>query len=124
MIARARLTVSQALRRTRLDELPQLFNVLTGDLSLIGPRPLLPCETLEFAARLSVRRGITGWAQVNGGPIISTSDKLVLDVWYVQNASLVLDQQDAPPDAAPERPLCRDTLIATCKMNSALARPA
>jgi len=116
--------VGQALRRARLDELPQLFNVLIGDLSLIGPRPLLPCDqTLEFAARLSVRRGITGWAQVNGGPIISTSDKLVLDVWYVQNASLVLDQQDAPPDAAPERPLCRDTLIGTCKMNSALARP-
>jgi len=98
--------VGQALRRTRLDELPQLFNVLIGDMSLIGPRPLLPCDqTPEFAARLSVRPGITGWAQVNGGRIISTSDKLILDVWYVQNASLVLDQQDAPPDAAPERPL-------------------
>ena len=99
--------------------------MLIGDLSLIGPRPLLPCDkTLEFTARLSVRPSITGWAQVNGGRITSTSDELILDVWYIQNASLVLDQQDAPPDAAPELPLCRDTLIGTCKMNSALARPA
>jgi lipopolysaccharide/colanic/teichoic acid biosynthesis glycosyltransferase len=84
--------VGQALRRTRLDELPQLFNVLIGNMSLIGPRPLLPCDQApEYAARLSVRPGITGWAQVNGGRIISTSDKLILDVWYVQNASFLLD---------------------------------
>jgi lipopolysaccharide/colanic/teichoic acid biosynthesis glycosyltransferase len=84
--------VGQALRRTRLDELPQLFNVLIGNMSLIGPRPLLPCDQApEYAARLSVRPGLTGWAQVNGGRIISTSDKLILDVWYVQNASFLLD---------------------------------
>jgi lipopolysaccharide/colanic/teichoic acid biosynthesis glycosyltransferase len=84
--------IGQLLRRTRLDELPQLYNVLIGDMSFIGPRPLLPCDqSSDYSARLSVRPGITGWAQVNGGRIISTSDKLVLDIWYVQNASLVLD---------------------------------
>jgi lipopolysaccharide/colanic/teichoic acid biosynthesis glycosyltransferase len=84
--------IGQILRRTRLDELPQLYNVLIGDMSLIGPRPLLPRDQApEYATRLSVRPGITGWAQVNGGKIISTSDKLILDLWYVQNASWVLD---------------------------------
>jgi lipopolysaccharide/colanic/teichoic acid biosynthesis glycosyltransferase len=84
--------IGQLLRRTRFDELPQLYNVLIGDMSLIGPRPLLPCDqSPDCVARLSVRPGITGWAQVNGGRIISASDKLILDVWYVQNASLMLD---------------------------------
>jgi lipopolysaccharide/colanic/teichoic acid biosynthesis glycosyltransferase len=84
--------IGRLLRRTRLDELPQLYNVLVGDMSLIGPRPLLPCDqSPDYVARLSVRPGITGWAQVNGGRVISTSDKLILDIWYVQNASLMLD---------------------------------
>jgi lipopolysaccharide/colanic/teichoic acid biosynthesis glycosyltransferase len=84
--------IGQLLRRARLDELPQLYNVLIGNMSLIGPRPLLPCDqSPDYAARLCMRPGITGWAQVNGGRIISTSDKLILDVWYVQNASLILD---------------------------------
>ena len=61
-------------------------------MSLIGPRPLLPGDqSPDYAARLSVRPGITGWAQVNGGRIISTLDKLILDIWYVQNASWLLD---------------------------------
>jgi lipopolysaccharide/colanic/teichoic acid biosynthesis glycosyltransferase len=85
-------TVGQIIRRTRLDELPQLYNVLVGDMSLIGPRPLLPCDqSPDYAARLSVRPGITGWAQVNGGRIISTPDKCILDIWYAQNASFTLD---------------------------------
>jgi lipopolysaccharide/colanic/teichoic acid biosynthesis glycosyltransferase len=84
--------VGQILRRTRLDELPQLYNVLVGDMSLIGPRPLLPCDqSPDYVGRLLMRPGITGWAQVNGGRIIPTFDKLILDIWYVQNASLVLD---------------------------------
>jgi lipopolysaccharide/colanic/teichoic acid biosynthesis glycosyltransferase len=84
--------IGKLLRRTRLDELPQIFNVLVGDMSLIGPRPLLPLDQAgAFAARLSVRPGITGWAQVNGGRTISPSDKFLLDIWYVQNASFSLD---------------------------------
>ena len=84
--------VGQLLRRIRLDELPQLYNVLIGDMSLVGPRPLLPRDqSPEYAVRLSVRPGITGWAQVNGGRIISASDKCILDIWYAQNASFLLD---------------------------------
>lgn len=84
--------VGQMLREHRLDELPQLFNVLMGDMSLVGPRPLLPRDqSPEYSVRLSIRPGMTGWAQVNGGRIISSSDKLILDVWYVNNASYFLD---------------------------------
>jgi lipopolysaccharide/colanic/teichoic acid biosynthesis glycosyltransferase len=84
--------IGQFIRRIRFDELPQLYNVLVGDMSLVGPRPLLPCDqSPDYAARLSVRPGITGWAQVNGGRIISSSDKCILDIWYAQNASFVLD---------------------------------
>jgi len=84
--------VGQILRRTRLDELPQLYNVLIGDMSFIGPRPLLPRDQCpDYADRLLVRPGITGWAQVNGGRIISPLDKWILDIWYVQNASFMLD---------------------------------
>jgi lipopolysaccharide/colanic/teichoic acid biosynthesis glycosyltransferase len=84
--------IGQIIRRVRLDELPQLYNVLIGDMSLIGPRPLLPCDqSPDYAARLSVRPGMTGWAQINGGRIISPSDKCILDIWYAQNASFWLD---------------------------------
>ena len=80
------------LRETRLDELPQLFNILRGDMALIGPRPLLPHDQSEtYLARLTVRPGMTGWAQVVGGRMISADDKAALDVWYVYNASLLLD---------------------------------
>src|SRR5215475_7904669 len=80
------------LRATRLDELPQLLNVLTGDMSLIGPRPLLPeDQPANSAVRLSVRPGITGWAQVNGGKLVSREEKEILDEWYVRNASVSLD---------------------------------
>jgi lipopolysaccharide/colanic/teichoic acid biosynthesis glycosyltransferase len=80
------------LRRTRLDELPQLLNVLVGDMALIGPRPLLPeDQPLKSNVRLAVRPGITGWAQVNGGTNLTPKEKGVLDEWYVRNASLWLD---------------------------------
>jgi lipopolysaccharide/colanic/teichoic acid biosynthesis glycosyltransferase len=84
--------VGTFLRRTRLDELPQLFNVLVGDMSLFGPRPLLPRDQpSDPRARLAIRPGITGWAQVNGGTLLSASEKDTLDEWYVQNASFWLD---------------------------------
>lgn len=80
------------LRRTRLDELPQIFNILIGEMSFVGPRPLLPVDqSPSFAARLLVRPGLTGWAQVTGGREVSARDKAALDVWYVRNASLALD---------------------------------
>jgi lipopolysaccharide/colanic/teichoic acid biosynthesis glycosyltransferase len=84
--------VGRFLRHMRIDELPQLYNVLIGDMSLVGPRPLLPeDQSPDFAVRLSVRPGLTGWAQVNGGRIISAADKAMLDTWYVQKASFSLD---------------------------------
>jgi lipopolysaccharide/colanic/teichoic acid biosynthesis glycosyltransferase len=83
--------VGRFLRRTRLDELPQLFNILSGDMSFVGPRPLLPIDQpAAYAARLLVRPGLTGCAQVKGGREISAADKAALDVWYVRNASLAL----------------------------------
>ncbi len=84
--------VGRFLRRTRLDELPQLFNILVGDMSFVGPRPLLPVDqSREHSYRLLARPGLTGWAQVNGGRMISAEDKSVLDVWYIKNATLKLD---------------------------------
>lgn len=83
------------LRSTSLDELPGLFNVLKGDMSLVGPRPLLvqylPLYNKEQARRHNVRPGITGWAQVNGRNAISWEQKFELDVWYVDNQSFLLD---------------------------------
>ena len=83
------------LRSTSLDELPELWNVLKGDMSLVGPRPLLmeylPLYSPEQARRHEVRPGVTGWAQVNGRNAISWEEKFKLDVWYVDNQSLWLD---------------------------------
>ena len=83
------------LRATSLDELPELWNVLKGDMSLVGPRPLLmeylPLYTPEQARRHEVRPGITGWAQVNGRNAISWEEKFALDVWYVDNRTFWLD---------------------------------
>jgi lipopolysaccharide/colanic/teichoic acid biosynthesis glycosyltransferase len=83
------------LRSTSLDELPELWNVLRGDMSLVGPRPLLmeylPFYSIDEVRRHEVRPGITGWAQVNGRNTISWDDKFKLDVWYVDNQSIILD---------------------------------
>lgn len=91
-----RLTkAGRLVRSTSLDEIPQLINVLKGDMSLIGPRPLLvkylPLYNAEQARRHEVRPGITGWAQVNGRNAISWQEKFNLDVWYVDHVSFVLD---------------------------------
>jgi lipopolysaccharide/colanic/teichoic acid biosynthesis glycosyltransferase len=83
------------LRTSSLDELPELWNVLKGDMSLVGPRPLLmeylPLYSPEQARRHEVRPGITGWAQVNGRNALTWDEKFKLDVWYVDNGSLMLD---------------------------------
>ena len=91
-----RLTkIGKFIRSTSVDELPQLFNVLKGDMSLIGPLPLLPqylpLYSKEQARRHEVRPGITGWAQVNGRNAISWTKKFELDVWYVDHCSFLLD---------------------------------
>ena len=91
-----RLTpLGRFLRATSLDELPELWNVLRGEMSLVGPRPLLmqylPLYSAEQARRHDVRPGLTGWAQVNGRNAISWEEKFRLDVWYVDNRSFWLD---------------------------------
>lgn len=87
--------IGKFIRSTSIDELPQLVNVLKGDMALIGPRPLLPrylpLYNKEQARRHEVRPGITGWAQVNGRNAISWAKKFELDVWYVDHCSLSLD---------------------------------
>jgi sugar transferase EpsL len=88
-------TIGGILRRLSLDELPQLFNVLKGDMSLVGPRPLLmeylPLYSAEQARRHEVRPGITGWAQVNGRNAVAWEARFALDVWYVEHQSFKLD---------------------------------
>ena len=83
------------LRAASLDELPELWNVLRGDMSLVGPRPLLvqylPLYSIEQARRHEVRPGITGWAQINGRNALSWNEKFALDIWYVDNQSFFLD---------------------------------
>lgn len=93
-----RLTaLGRFLRRTSLDELPESWNVLRSDMSLVGPRPLLPAYlpryTPQQARRHEVKPGITGWAQVNGRNAISWEEKFDLDVWYVDNRSIALDMK-------------------------------
>ncbi|MEC2475640.1 sugar transferase, partial [Bacillus cereus] len=86
------------IRKTRIDELPQLFNILKGEMSLVGPRPERPMFTEKFEReipgfkkRLEVKPGLTGWAQVNGGYEITPREKLRLDIYYINNSSLLLD---------------------------------
>jgi undecaprenyl phosphate N,N'-diacetylbacillosamine 1-phosphate transferase len=91
-----RLTyLGRIVRKTSLDEIPQLINVLMGDMSLVGPRPLLPEYLYLYSEnqkkRHNVRPGITGWAQVNGRNSISWEEKFKLDIWYVHNQSILLD---------------------------------
>ena len=90
--------VGKFIRKTRIDEIPQLFNILKGDMSIIGPRPERPSFTEEFNQeipgfinRLAVKPGLTGWAQVNGGYEITPEEKLKEDIFYIKNRSILLD---------------------------------
>lgn len=92
------LKVGKFIRKTRIDELPQLLNVFQGDMSIIGPRPERPMFTMQFEEeipgfinRLAIKPGLTGWAQVNGGYDITPEEKLKLDLYYIKNRSIVLD---------------------------------
>ena len=92
----ARITrVGALLRRTSIDELPNLINVLRGDMSLIGPRPTLPVQVAQYSerqrGRLAVRPGITGWAQVNGRASLPWAERIELDLYYIEHRSLALD---------------------------------
>jgi lipopolysaccharide/colanic/teichoic acid biosynthesis glycosyltransferase len=87
--------VGATLRRFSLDELPQLVNILRGDMAVIGPRPTLPGQVAQYTerqrGRLAVKPGITGWAQVNGRTAIPWSERIELDLWYIEHRSVVLD---------------------------------
>lgn len=90
--------VGKFIRKTRIDEIPQLFNILKGEMSVIGPRPERPSFTEEFnkdipgfVNRLAIKPGLTGWAQVNGGYDITPGEKLVEDMYYIKNRSILLD---------------------------------
>lgn len=92
--------VGRFIRKTRIDEIPQLFNILKGDMSIIGPRPERPSFTIEFNEyipgfinRLAIKPGLTGWAQVNGGYDITPEEKLVEDLYYIRNRSILLDMK-------------------------------
>jgi Bacterial sugar transferase len=100
--------------RSRLDELPQLFHVLVGEMSLIGPRPLLPQDQpANSTLRLMVRPGITGWAQINGGNLVTTEEKGALDDWYVRRPSMSAfgGKADAPYAATKKAPA--DVVVAS-----------
>ncbi|ALC82517.1 MULTISPECIES: sugar transferase [Bacillus] len=90
--------IGSFIRKTRIDELPQLLNVLLGDMSIVGPRPERPCFTAEFnnqipgfTNRLIVKPGLTGWAQVNGGYEISPKEKLIFDLYYINHLTFLMD---------------------------------
>ncbi|WP_027701368.1 sugar transferase [Metaclostridioides mangenotii] len=90
--------VGKFIRKTRIDEIPQLFNILKGDMGLIGPRPERPNFTVQFNEeipgfinRLAIKPGLTGWAQVNGGYEITPEEKLIEDIYYIKNRSVLLD---------------------------------
>ena len=90
--------VGKFIRKTRIDEIPQLFNIFKGDMGIIGPRPERPGFTKEFEEtyghfvyRLAIKPGLTGWAQVNGGYEIDPGEKLKYDIYYIKNRSLLLD---------------------------------
>nr|WP_280519785.1 sugar transferase [Siminovitchia terrae] len=92
--------IGKFIRKTRIDELPQLYNVLAGDMSIIGPRPERPIFTAQFnkdipgfVERLSIKPGLTGWAQINGGYDITPEEKLNHDMYYIRNKSLKLDMK-------------------------------
>jgi lipopolysaccharide/colanic/teichoic acid biosynthesis glycosyltransferase len=92
----ARITrVGRFLRRTSLDELPNLVNILRGDMSLVGPRPTLPSQVAQYTererGRLAVRPGLTGWAQVNGRASLPWTERIELDLWYIEHRSWRLD---------------------------------
>ena len=92
----ARITrVGRVLRRFSLDELPNLWNVLRGEMSIVGPRPTLPAQVQQYTerqrGRLAVKPGITGWAQVNGRAALPWPERIELDLWYVEHQSLALD---------------------------------
>jgi lipopolysaccharide/colanic/teichoic acid biosynthesis glycosyltransferase len=90
-------TVGRFLRRYSLDELPNLWNVVRGEMSIVGPRPTLPAQVEQYSdhqrGRLTVKPGITGWAQVNGRASLPWAERIELDLWYVHNRSLALDMR-------------------------------
>ncbi|MGH2944260.1 MAG: sugar transferase [Solirubrobacteraceae bacterium] len=92
----ARITrVGKVLRRTSLDELPNLVNILRGEMAIVGPRPTLPAQVAQYTARergrLAIRPGLTGWAQVNGRASLPWAERIELDLWYIEHRTLRLD---------------------------------